>query len=365
MIRIGVDCRPLSRPVSGISRYTHELLRRMARRQDALWYFYSDAPLDMDVSRWSNASIRIFNERNRLAALHWYHGRLPGLMKRDSLDVFWSPRHHLPLRIPHAIRTVVTVHDMTWKCFPETMKPLQRWSERLQMPRSIRQADQIIAVSSSGREDILRYFPALAPRIEVIHSGATKLELEPLPRDVPDSFLLFVGTPEPRKNLRRLLAAYACLPACLKAAYPLVLAGGHGWMVDIGQLANDLGIADHVRVLGAVSGDELGYLYSRAKLLVLPSLHEGFGLPILEAFQFGVPAVTSDCSAMPEVAGKGAVLVNPFDVDSIRRGIESVLTEPAVYAACVAAIPRQLDRFDWDVAAEKTFNLLVGNKDSC
>ena len=113
------------------------------------------------------------------------------------------------------------------------------------------------------------------------------------------------------------------------------------------------------------SSAELGYLYSRVKLLLLPSLYEGFGLPILEAFQFGVPAVTSDCSAMPEVAGKGGVLVNPLDVDSIRRGIEWVLTEPAVYAACVAAIPEQLGRFDWDVAGEKTFNLLVGKKGAC
>ncbi|MBC9252589.1 hypothetical protein A9179_20180 [Pseudomonas alcaligenes] len=359
MLRVGVDCRPLSRPLSGIGRYTWELLSILTDAQDVQWFLYCDQAFDAPFINKSNVTVRLSGQIGTLAEHFWYQVGVPRQLRRDAIDVFWSPRHHLPLFMPSSVRTVVTIHDLTWKRFPETMKRLQYWSERLQMPHSLRQAARIITISESSRSDLEHYFPGARDKIRVIPSGVTRLQPGAFTRPLPQQYLLFVGTPEPRKNIRRMLGAYAQLPTTLRSSYPLVLAGGHGWLVDLEQWVEELGIRPDVVVLGAVSADELGYLYSQARLLLMPSLYEGFGLPILEAFQFGVPVVTGNCSAMPEVAGGGGCLVDPLQVASICAGIERLLIDQDAYAECVARIPEQLARFDWKRTARSTLEVLV------
>jgi len=359
MLKVGVDCRPLSRSLSGIGRYTRELLSLLTGVQDVHWFLYCDQAFEAPFANRPNVTLRLSRQSGNLAEHLWYQVVLPRQLKRDRLDVFWSPRHHLPLFMPSSVRAVVTIHDLTWKRFPETMKRLQYWSERLQMPHSLRQAASIITISASSRSDLERYFPATRDKIRVIPCGVTRLQAGAFTRPLPQQYLLFVGTPEPRKNIRRILEAYAQLPATLRAAYPLVLAGGHGWLVDLGRWVEELGIRADVVALGAVSADELGYLYSQARLLLMPSLYEGFGLPILEAFQFGVPVVTANCSSMPEVAGNAGCLVDPLRVESICVGIERLLTDHDAYARCVARIPEQLARYDWKQAARSTLEVLT------
>jgi len=361
MLKVGVDCRPLSRPLSGIGRYTRELLNLLTEVQDVHWFLYCDQAFEAPFANRPNVTLRLSGHSGSLAGHAWYQVVLPRQLKRDDLNVFWSPRHHLPLFMPSSVRAVVTIHDLTWKRFPETMKRLQYWSERLQMPPSLRQAARIITISESSRSDLERYFPATRDKTRVIPCGVTRLKAGAFARPLPQQYLLFVGTPEPRKNIRRMLEAYAQLPATLRSAYPLVLAGGHGWLVDLEQWVEELGIRADVVALGAVSAGELGYLYSHARLLLLPSLYEGFGLPILEAFQFGVPVVTANCSSMPEVAGGAGCLVDPLQVESIRAGIERLLTDRDAYAECVARMPEQLARFDWKMAAQHTLDLLQSN----
>ncbi|WP_417658068.1 glycosyltransferase family 4 protein [Pseudidiomarina aestuarii] len=360
-MKIGVDCRPLSRPLSGIGRYSFELLNILTKAEDAHWFLYCDQTFQAPFAQRPNVTVRLSGRTGTLAEHFWYQVGVPRQLRRDAIDVFWSPRHHLPLFMPSSVRAVVTIHDLTWKRFPETMKRLQYWSERLQMPPSLRQAARIITISESSRSDLERYFPATRDKTRVIPCGVTRLKAGAFARPLPQQYLLFVGTPEPRKNIRRLLEAYAQLPATLRSAYPLVLAGGHGWLVDLEQWVEELGIRADVVALGAVSAGELGYLYSHARLLLLPSLYEGFGLPILEAFQFGVPVVTANCSSMPEVAGGAGCLVDPLQVESIRAGIERLLTDRDAYAECVARMPEQLARFDWKMAAQHTLDLLQSN----
>lgn len=358
ILRIAVDCRPLSRPLSGIGRYTRELLQILTEAQDIHWFLYCDQPFQASFTQRLNVTLRVSAGAGVLAEHLWYQAAVPWLLRQDAIDVFWSPRHHLPLFMPASVRPVVTIHDLTWKRFPETMKRLQYWSERLQMPHSLRKAAGIITISESSCRDLECYFPFTRDKTTVIPCGMNRLQAGAFTRALPQQYLLFVGTPEPRKNIRRMLEAYAQLPASLKSAYPLVMAGGNGWMVDIDQWVNQLGISAQVISLGSVSAEELGYLYSQAKLLLMPSLYEGFGLPILEAFQFGVPVVTANCSSMPEVAGHAGCLVDPMQVESIRAGIECLLTDQNAYAECIKQIPEQLARFDWKKAAEKTLYLL-------
>jgi len=131
-------------------------------------------------------------------------------------------------------------------------------------------------------------------------------------------YVLFVGTLEPRKNLRRLLGAWAGLPAALRQSHQLVIAGGKGWGgVDVPQLVQALGLGDTALVLGYVSDAQLAGLYAHARFLAMPSLYEGFGLPLVESMAHGVPVLTANCSAMPEVAGDAGVLVNPLSEPDI------------------------------------------------
>lgn len=230
MLKVGVDCRPLSRPLSGIGRYTRELLSLLTEAQDVHWFLYCDQAFEAPLANRPNVTLRLSGQSGSLAEHLWYQVVLPRQLKRDGLDVFWSPRHHLPLCMPSSVRAVVTIHDLTWKRFPETMKPLQYWSERLQMPHSLRKGARIITISASSRSDLARYFPATQAKVRVIPCGVTRLEAGACERALPQQYLLFVGTPEPRKNIRRLLEAYAQLAPELRSAYPLVLAGWRAWL---------------------------------------------------------------------------------------------------------------------------------------
>lgn len=359
MIKIGVDCRPLARPLSGIRRYTSELLNRLMQAQEVHWVLYSDRPILVDIPLRPNITTRFGKSQNSLTEMIWYHFKLPALLRKDSIDVFWSPRHHLPLYLPSTLNTVLTIHDMTWKRFPESMRFLQYWSERLQMPYSINRANKIITISDASRSEIIHFYPRTEAKINVIPCGASRFDtLSPL-ENLPDQYLLFVGTPEPRKNLLRLLEAYSCLPSKIKDNYPLVLAGGHGWKLSLEEMIMRAGLTDHTTVLGAISNENLGYVYSKAKLLLMPSLYEGFGLPILEAFQFGIPALTSNVSSMPEVAGAGGLLVDPHDTASISQAIAKLLTDTTAYKKHAESTTEQLKKFSWEKACSKTMQTLL------
>ncbi|PZP25014.1 MAG: hypothetical protein DI599_07315 [Pseudomonas kuykendallii] len=241
--------------------------------------------------------------------------------------------------MPSSVRFLVTIHDLTWKRFPETTKPLQCWSERLQMPHSLRKAARIITISAPIRYDLVRYFPAIQAKDCFVRGDVTYLR----PGHVNGCCRCSTHCSSARRSGAKTssvcLRQYAQLAPELRSAYPLLLADGHVWTVGIDQLVDGLGIHTDVVALGAVSGAELGYLYSKAGLLLMPSVYEGFGPPSLEAFQFGVPSVTANCSSMPEVAGAAGRLVDPLQVESIRAGIERLLTDQAAYAERVARIP--------------------------
>lgn len=151
MLYVGVDCRPLSRPLSGIGRYTRELLSLLTEAQDVHWFLYCDQAFEAPFANRSNVTLRLFGQSGSLAEHLWYQFVLPRQLKRDSLDVFWSPRHHLPLFMPSSVRAVVTIHDLTWKRFPETMKPLQYWSERLGTCGARSAASRASSADSLGR----------------------------------------------------------------------------------------------------------------------------------------------------------------------------------------------------------------------
>jgi glycosyltransferase involved in cell wall biosynthesis len=172
--------------------------------------------------------------------------------------------------------------------------------------------------------------------------------------DINRPYFLFLGTLEPRKNLIRLLTAYSHLSDSIKDQATLVIAGGKGWGgIDINDTVDDLGLAKYVRILGYVDESILATLYAHALFLAMPSLYEGFGLPLVEAMVRGTPVLTSNNSSMPEVAGNAGLLIDPLDTQSIKNGLEELISNHNFREALADNARANVTRFNWDNAAKQ------------
>jgi len=220
-----------------------------------------------------------------------------------------------------------------------------------------RNADLVVAISQSTRRDLIQSAKIDAERIMVAYPGVTKIFLKkPIQKDLsgvkkkyrlPAEFLLFVGTQEPRKNLKNIFAAWSALGKFEKKETQLILAGQKGW-------AHSLTVPSQIRKIGFVADADLPAIYSLARGLIYPSLKEGFGFPILEAFQMGVPVLTSDRSSMKEIAGDAAILVIPDSVDDLKLGLVRLLAlSQAQREDFIRAGKKRLRGFSFRTMAEK------------
>jgi glycosyltransferase involved in cell wall biosynthesis len=360
--RIGVDARQLSTQVSGIGRYNAEVLSRLVDMGHE-WFLYSHRPLSLGVWDRANVHVRTAGISHTYLRMLWSQTVMPWWASQDGLDLFWSPLHRLPLVMSPGLARVVTIHDLVWRHAGQTMRPLNRWLDQTLMPHAVRTSDRVVAVSDSTARDIEREMPFAAGRVRAIPLGAAELG-EPDPREslaalgLSGPYFLFVGTLEPRKNLGRLLEAWSRLPPGLGGGTVLAVAGGAGWGgVDVQAMVLALGLQDRVRVLGFVSDQQLATLYAHALFLAMPSLYEGFGLPLLEATSRGVPVLTSDIASMPQVAGDAGLLVSPLDVDSIARGLAQMLGESRFRAELARHALASAQRFSWDLSARRTMEV--------
>jgi glycosyltransferase involved in cell wall biosynthesis len=204
--------------------------------------------------------------------------------------------------------------------------------EKRLMPQAIQQADRIAAVSTSTAKAIEAEYIGTSNKIRIVYPGITDLPVVLNYRSLLSSlsvqqpYILFVGTHEPRKNLKQLLKAYSLLKTETRRDVQLVIAGGNGWgNVDLDNWVKNLGLTGHVVITGYVDDVTLSALYANSLFLAMPSLYEGFGLPIVEAMSYGKPVLTSNISSMPEVAGEAGILVNPFDEYAIATGLKLLL----------------------------------------
>ncbi len=371
-LQVGIDITSLVYD-RGVSRYTSNLARALAKRRDVQLSFYGNSlrqikPLEdfyREVSREARLSPYFYLDKSapRIHELMWLHLQknpvkklLPHIKVFHSWDWLQPPDRQVPL--------VSTIHDVAIMKYSETAHP-----KILQMHQSswktLKERNaQIIAVSHSTRKDcieLLGFHPSQVHTIyealptEMIHVGEALTEDEQesikVQLELTKPFILFVGTREPRKNLLQLIKAWQPLAKEVE----LVIAGESGWDGVEEQLGNQ---HQGVRFLGKVSAKQLAVLYSEAEVFVYPSLYEGFGLPILEAFYFGTPVVTSNVAAMPEVAGNAAELIDPLSVESIRQGIVKVLGESHDEQKLrLQKMIIRLHLFDWKQVAEQTLQV--------
>jgi glycosyltransferase involved in cell wall biosynthesis len=304
----------------------------------------------------------------------WTHARLSQEMLTRPPDLLFVPSHVLPLIHPR--RSVVTIHDMGYLYHPEAHTLSQnvylRWSTRY----NAQSAARVLADSEATRQDLVRHYHIPQEKVTVVYPGRDET-LTPITDPailaaararygLTTQYLLYVGTLHPRKNLVRLVQAFAALlsnPASdtppVPSTFQLVLAGQKGWLYDevLAQVRN-LGLTDRVILTGYVPDADLAALLSGALAFVYPSLYEGFGFPVLEAMACGTPVVCSNTSSVPEVAGDAALLVDPLDTDALASALHGVVTNEGLRHDLVERGFRQVERFSWQRCARETLQIL-------
>ncbi len=279
-------------------------------------------------------------------------------------ELFHATEHLLPplRRVP----TVLTVHDMIFRLFPQYQKRLNYWYLNMTMPLYCRRAEAIITVSECSKRDIVRAYGLDAAKVTVIYEAASP-GFVPLPHAVveearlrlglPDRFLLHVGTIEPRKNLIGLIEALQRLRD-QELTIPLVVVGGRGWLYDeFFRRLEALPIRDSVHFLGYVSDDDLPLVYNAATALIMPSVYEGFGLPVLEAMACGAPVLCSGVSSLPEIAGAAACYFDPGNDEEMAAAIRTVWLDAELREEMRKKGLDRAKEFSWKRAAQETMSL--------
>lgn len=327
---------------TGTENYSYQLLAALAKIDKKNKYIVYIRPRVKVGDDWPiNFEFKVISWQGL-----WTQGGLALQTFKDPLDVLFVPAHTLPLIRKPGLKTVITVHDLGSEYLPDMHQLKQRLYLSFMQKHQLQTATKIIAVSKSTKVDLTARIGISPEKIKVIYEGFDKTLFKPARNASPyKNYFLFVGTIQPRKNLERLIEAVA------KTDKILVIVGSKGWMSEkIYKLPKKLGIEERVKFLGYVPDRDLPALYSGAIALTFPSLFEGFGLPILEAQACGCPVLTSNVSSMPEIAGKKAIYVDPYDVNDIVKGLEKVQGAKADL--------ENIKRFSWEKCAEETLKVL-------
>ena len=354
----GIDVRLLSRSITGIGRYSLEMCKALYKQPGITLQLYSPGRISADISDLSNVSKKEKDWNNQLLRQLWAETYLPLWARQGKIDVFWGPAHRLPRWLPKKVARVVTIHDLVWKVMPESMQSSTRLLEKCYMPHAVRNADHIIAASFATATSVKNEFSIPEESVSVVHLASSRKPNETIANEQSEPFFLFVGTVEPRKNLIRLLKDYSQLSESVKNQAKLYIAGGKGWGDEnVAAEIELLGIKQHVKMLGYVDEERLSQLYKNCLFLAMPSLYEGFGLPIVEAMSYGKPILTSNNSSMPEMAGDAGLLVDALDVNSIRCGLEQMIGSDDVRNSFAKNASYNANQFSWDKSATQLVNI--------
>lgn len=352
----------------GTTRYTTELAKRLpGLGKEHMWCFYGDCPTPPSLlTGLRGAAQENTLWKSSIHSLGWTQTRFAFELLKDRPDVLFMPIQQLPILRWPKMKTVAVIHDLAFHEYPEQFRYKDWLLLHTFSAQVANEADAIIAISQATKDDIKKYY-GREENVHVVHHGidhdrfrvfsdTEKAEsfgkLQGKYPKLQKGYILFVGQIQPRKNIGRLVEAFEKM----KGAPQLVIAGGHGWNnKEIYTRIDESPERENIILTGAVPDELLPALYANAQVFVLPSLQEGFGIPLIEAAACGTPLVTSNISSMKEIASDAAVLIDPMNALSIAEGITKALSEKEALQKKSIALAQ---RFSWEKTAQETMNIL-------
>jgi glycosyltransferase involved in cell wall biosynthesis len=382
-MRIGIDARSILNPEKGdaigVGHYTYQLIRHLLKidKENEYVIFFDFRVREKDVKKFTQSNVKI-----KFYPYSDYKKYLPGAyseilgtatLQKEKLDVLHSTSAFNRIPMGYGGKMVATFHDMSMFNIPEYLSAVKRTRNKAIANMMAKKADKIIAVSQSIKDDVKKFLNIPEEKTAVIYSGLDQRFFEESDvdsakvlgkYDITKKYIIFLGTLEPSKNIARLLEAFSKFKVNQKQKnagkfeYQLVLAGKRGWLAqEYHQIIKDLGLSKDVVFTGYVIGDELVPLFRGAEFFVMPSLYEGFGMTVLEAFATKTPAILSNVSSLPEIAGDAALFINPLDTNQLAESIAKFASDPVLRASYVEKGLVQAKKFDWDKTARETLEV--------
>jgi glycosyltransferase involved in cell wall biosynthesis len=371
-LRIGINARYLENPETGIEKYLRFLVNNLVmidKKNDYVLFYRNNSSSRIVESRKISEIKTGMGDWNVFCRIFYEQFLLWRDIKNEKVDIFHGPSFMVPFFKPKGCKYIVTIMDLSYLTCPESYTFLNRLYFHLFLKRSMTIADKIIAISESTKKEIMHNFRIHADKIVVTHLAVE--EKYKLIKDnekrinvqrkygLPEKFMLCVGSLIPRKNIKRIIEAFKKIKGD-GLPHKLVVVGKKGWLYDdIFHYIDEHNLKEDIHFTGYVGYDDLPVIYCLADLFVYPSLEEGFGLPILEAFACECPVLTSNTSSMPEVAGDAAYLINPLSIDEIADGMKEMLTNKKLRVQLIKKGKGRVNDFSWKMAAEKTLNTYI------
>jgi glycosyltransferase involved in cell wall biosynthesis len=367
-----INAIPLLSKFTGIAKYTYEISKRILELDqniDATFYYgYFRKKLYFpnvtEISREENLAKKIkkFLTKTYLLKKIARQGILVSSnLLRKQCDLYWEP-NIVPIKYINNKHLVTTVHDFSFQVYPDWHPKETREYFKKHFWSNISKSERIITASHFTKNEICGFLRFDASRIHVIHHGVDHDNFKVYENDamqtfrnvynLPKKFILFVGSIEPRKNLKNALLAYNALPDAFKLEYKFILAGFSGWKnTEVMEIIRKE--SGNIIYLGYLSEQELAYLYNLASVFLYSSFYEGFGLPPLEAMACGAPVIVSRVSSMPEICGDAAYYVDPMEMNSISEGIYAVATDENIKNILRKKGFHQAERYNWNKSAQE------------
>lgn len=382
-MKIGIDARSILSPEKGdaigVGHYTYQLIRHILKNDKENEYviFFDFRVREKDIKKFTlpNVKIKYFPFSDYKKYLPGAYSEILGLatLQKEKLDILHATSSFDRIPVSYKGKTVVTFHNMSAFNIPQILPAIKRTKNKTVSRLMANKADKIIAVSSSVKNDIEKFLKIPPEKIDVIYSGIDERFYENEDAkyaakiigkyDISKKYILFLGTLEPSKNITRLLEAFLKFKKekkkkMQKFDYQLVLAGKRGWLSsEYHQIIKDLGLVKDVIFTGYVIGDELVPLFKGADFFIMPSLYEGFGMTVLEAFATQTPAIISNVSSLPEIAKDCAYFINPISTDEISNAMTLFSEDENLKNEFRAKGLMQVKKFDWDKTALETIEI--------
>ena len=383
-MRIGIDARTILNPEKGDAigsgHYTYQLIRHLLDidKKNEYVLFFDWRVREKDIKKFTRPNVKIkfypYSDYKKYLPLAYNEILGMATLVKEKLDIVHATSALSRIPVSYRGKTIMTVHDLAVYKVPEVFPKFKKAKIKTTINLMMEHTDKIIAVSNSIKKDIQEIFKYPEEKMKVIHSGFDRRlfeeskvlrekVLEKYGIAMDKKYILFLGTIDPIKNISRLLEAYKmfkenCNKNGEKCEHKLVVSGKSGWLSsEYKQIAKDLGIAKDIIFTGYIVGDDLVPLFKNADFFVMPSLYEGFGMTVLEALATGTPAILSNVSSVPEIAGNAAYFINPLNIKEIAEAMGKFASDENLKNEYRIKGLKQVEKFNWERCAKETLEV--------